>query len=84
MAVASRWYITVSMGDTRNEEATNPDNFRNAAGRDDGLLPMQTGVPAAAGSYLCQSMPTVQSLRPCAGAPVVAPGPVTYVPVPAR
>jgi hypothetical protein len=51
------------MGDTRNEEATNPDDFRTFAERDGRLLPMQTGVPAAGGgSYLRQSMSTVQSL----------------------
>ena len=63
MAIAPRWYITVSMGDTRNEEATNPADFGDLAERDGRLLPMQTGVPAAgAGSYLRQSMPAVQSL----------------------
>lgn len=63
MAIAWRWYVTVLMGDTRNQEPTNPDDFGNVAGRDDGLLPMQTGVSATgAGRDLRESMPTVQSL----------------------
>ena len=60
MAKTLRWYVAVSMGDNRNEEVTTPDAFRNVAERDDGLLPIQTAVPAAgAGSCLRQSMPTV-------------------------
>jgi hypothetical protein len=59
MPIASRWYVAVSMGETKNEEPTDLDDFGDVAERGDGLLPIQTAVPAAAGadSYLRQSMP---------------------------
>ena len=71
MTVASRWYVTVSMGGMRYEEAADPDGSRDAGewpGRMSvlGVPVARTGVPAvpAAGGHLCQSLSTCQSLQP--------------------
>lgn len=59
------------MGDTRNEEVTNPDGFRDVAGRPDrlpihGMFVAWAGVPTSRGpcGHLRCPMPNVQSCGP--------------------